>query len=389
MWRDILKIILREIHRTTLDHSLLLTLLGAPILYAFMYGSIYINKVEQKVKMAVIDEDGTYYSRLLTTEINSTAEVQVVPVRSLDEAQEELKYGNVQGYFYIEKDFERKLLSLQQTQVSLAVNASRFLPASDITAAVTKVCLTIGGGVRKIYFNKQGMNDKEAMANTNPISLDYRPLFNESVGYGSFILPGLLAIILHQTLLIGLCCNMTLERQEKTLGQLKNLSKGNLSSILIGKSVFIFLAFVVFSQFFMTVNFSIFDMPLKANYWEVSLLFALLIICIIPMAYLIGSFFKNSLLVVQVMAFSSYPIFMITGYSMPLQALPEGIQFLSNLLPITPFLKLYTLMVQGGASITDQPQQILHMLILGLLFSLLYMWRMKYLMKKEGNLTIS
>lgn len=383
MFRNLLSILWREIKRTTRDHSLLLTLLGAPILYAFMYGSIYMNKVEEKVKIAVVDLDGSYYSRLLTTELNSTSLIHVIPVRNLTEAQEEMKYGNVQGYFFIDKNFEKQLVALQQTQVSLAVNASRFLPASDLTAAVTKVCLTIGGGVRKIYFNKQGMSDEEAMKNTNPINLDYRPLFNESLGYGSFILPGLLAIILHQTLLLGLSCNMALERQNKTLGVLNRLSKGNLSTILVGKSVFIFIAFVVFSQFFMTVNFSFFNMPLRGDYLQVSVLFALLVACIIPMAYFIGSFFKNSLVVVQVMAFSSYPIFMITGYSMPFQALPDWIQAISNLLPITPFLHLYTLMVQGGASLNDQPQQIVHMLALGLLYSLLFLWRLKYLISNE------
>ena len=157
MFRNLLSILWREIKRTTRDHSLLLTLLGAPILYAFMYGSIYMNKVEEKVKIAVVDLDGSYYSRLLTTELNSTSLIHVIPVRNLAEAQEEMKYGNVQGYFFIDKNFEKQLVALQQTQVSLAVNASRFLPASDLTAAVTKVCLTIGGGVRKIYFNKQGM----------------------------------------------------------------------------------------------------------------------------------------------------------------------------------------------------------------------------------------
>ena len=382
MWQSVKEIFLREIRLATKEHSLLLTLLGAPLLYAFMYGSIYINKVEERVPLAIVDNDGTALSRTLVQEASSNTMIKAINVSSLEEAQELMKTDKANGYFYIEKGFEAKTLSLQQANVTLAVNASKFLPASDLTAALTTVCMTVGGGVRKAYFNKQGMNDSQAMANTNPISLDYRPLFNENIGYGSFLLPGLLAVILQQTLLIGLCASMSLERQGRHLPELKLLSGGSVSNLLFGKGFFYWLAFVVFSQFFLYVVFAVFNMPFRGSYGQVTLLISIFLACLIPMAFLIGSFFKNTLLIIQIMGFSSYPIFLITGYSMPLQNLPEGVQFISNLLPTTPFLRSYTLMVQGGASLGDQIPALLHLMGLGLLYTLLYLIRMKYLFRK-------
>ena len=179
MFRSIKTLFLREIRLVVKEHSLLLTLLGAPLLYAFMYGSIYINKVETQVPLALVDLDQSSLSRTLIKEISSDPMVKVMPSFSLEQAQEMMKTGSVAGYFFIDKNFEKNLLSLKQSDVTLAVNASKFLPASDLTAHLTSICLTVGGGVRKTYFNKQGMNDSQALANTNPIHLDYRPLFTK------------------------------------------------------------------------------------------------------------------------------------------------------------------------------------------------------------------
>ena len=48
--KEIFDILKRELKNVSKDSSLFLILLLAPILYAFMYGSIYLNKGEEKVK---------------------------------------------------------------------------------------------------------------------------------------------------------------------------------------------------------------------------------------------------------------------------------------------------------------------------------------------------
>lgn len=383
MFRSVQTLFFREMRLVVKEHSLLLTLLLAPLFYAFMYGSIYINKVETQVPLAIIDTDQSATSRFLIREIASDPMIQSVPVNSLAEAQEMMNRGVVNGYFFIDQNFEKQILSLQQAQVNLAVNASKFLPASDLTAHLTNICLTVGGGVRKTYFNKQGMNDHQAMANTNPIHLDYRPLFNEKTGYGNFLLPGLMAVILQQTLLIGLCVSMSLERQGRKLGELKTLSLNSASNLLMGKGLFYFLVYLIFAQFFINIVFSVFDMPFRGSFLEVNFLMAVFYVSLIPLAFWVGSFFKNTLLIVQIMGFSSYPIFLITGYTMPFQNLPLVVQWISNLLPTTPFLRIYTLLVQGGASISDQLPNLFHLVGLGVFYTLLFSWRMKKLYYKS------
>lgn len=388
MLRSIFQIFLREIRLVVIEHSLLLTLLGAPLLYAFMYGSIYLNKVEENVPLAVVDLDRSALSNLFIEELSSDPMIRVVETESLAAAKEMMNGGAVFGYLYIDHEFQGKILSLQQANVSLAVNAARFLPASDLTSHITTIALTVGGGIRKTYFNKQGMSDAQAMANTNPIKLEVKPLFNPNSGYGGFLLPGLLAVILQQTLLIGLCVSMSLERSRKKLGEVKALSLNSSSNTLLGKGLFYFLSFMIISNFYLLVAFSVFNMPFRGSYLDANLLMAVFFVALIPMAFFIGSFFKNTLLIIQIMGFSSYPIFLITGYSMPFGNLPQAIQWLSSLLPTTPFLRIYTLVVQGGATLSDFVPSLMHLGGLAVFYTILCLWRLKLLFRRNKIKTL-
>ncbi|WP_316837171.1 ABC transporter permease [Pedobacter nutrimenti] len=373
----------REVALVAKDHSLLLTLLIAPLLYAFFYGSIYINKEEEHVKLAVVDEDNSTLSRLLMQNIDKSQIVDLVHFPNLGEAKEYMYQGNCQGYFYIPKDTEKSLYTLKQANVVLAVNAARFLPSSDLLANVQQICLTIGAGVRLKYFQQtQGLTNEAAMQQVAPVSLDYRPLFNERSSYGGFLLPGLLALILQQTLLIGLSESVAAERERKSVLLWNN---GNLSQAIWGKGLFYLLLFGCYAFFFLNINFHLLNIPMRGSGFQLGLLFLLLLLTLIPMAQFIGSLFKSQLICLQVMAFSTYPIFLITGYTWPYESLPLPLQWISSLLPTTPFIKIYTAIVQAGAGITTDFGTLFHLILLWLLYSVLAYYRIYRISKKAAK----
>lgn len=384
------RLFLREVNWVAKDHSLLLTLLIAPLLYAFFYGSIYINKEEQNVKLAVVDDDRSKLSRLLQQNIDNSPVVELLHFPNLEEAKEHMYRGDCQGYFYIPKGTESNLLTLKQSNVVLAVNAARFLPSSDILTNVQQICLTIGAGVRLQYFEKsEGMSTTMAMANVMPVSLDYRPMFNERSTYGEFLLPGLLALILQQTLLIGLSESVAGEREHARTSE---WLKGGTSNGIWGKGLFYLLLFGAYAFFFLNVNYRLLQLPMRGNGLELGILLTLFIFTLIPLAQFIGSLFRSQLLCLQMMAFSTYPIFLISGYSWPFESLPLAVQWISLLLPTTPFFRMYTAIVQSGAELFSLLGNLLHLMALALFYSGLAYYRLESLRKTsliERNLRTS
>lgn len=371
----ILRIFLREVAMIPKDHSLLLTLLIAPLLYAFFYGSIYINKEEENVKLGLVDDDNTSLSRLLAQNINNSPVVEIIQFSNLGDAKKQMYQGNCQGYLYIPAKTENNLLSLKQANVVMAVNAARFLPSSDLLLNVQQICLTVGAGVRLQYFEKsKGLGTESAMQQVMPINLDYRPLFNERSSYGAFLLPGLLALILQQTLLIGLSESTAAERQHARIAL---WTQFGVSNAIWGKGVFYLLLYGAYSFFFLNINFSLLNLPMRANSWELAFLMLMFILTLIPLAQVIGLCFKSQLICLQVMAFSTYPIFLITGYVWPFESLPLVVQGISNLLPTTPFLKIYVNLAQGGGALQHNYTPLLHLIILFAFYSALCFWRVR------------
>jgi len=382
-FRGIITVMSRELKLIGKDHSLLLTLLIAPLLYLFFYGSIYSYKEEDKVKLAVVDKDGSSLSRLLIQQINNLQMVDVILEPSTERAQHELYEGVCQGYLYIGKGLEQKVLSLQQGNIILAVNAARFLPSSDLVASVTKICLAVSAGIRINYFEMKGLTEATSMKEAIPVNLDYRPLFNELSSYGAFLLPGLLMLILQQTLLIGLAESVAAERMKKTITAWFSLTHDNIAQGIIGKGLFYFFLFACYALFVLTINFSVFHLTVAGNVWTLALLITIFLLTLIPMAMWIGSFFKSQLLCLQLMAFSSYPIFLITGYAWPFKMLPVFIQLISSLLPTTPFMRAYISVAQQGGSLSDNGLMVLHMMALMVFFGFLSFRRFKKLAGKS------
>ncbi len=382
--RDILLVFLRELKLIGEDHSLLLTLLIAPLLYMFFYGSIYSFKEEEKVKLAVVDDDQSSLSRLLIQQINNLQMVDIFIVPSIDRAQHEMYEGVCQGYLYIDKGLEQKVLSLQQGNVVLAVNAGRFLPSSDLIASVTKMCLAVSAGVRMQYFEMKGLTEKNSLREAMPVNLDYRPMFNDRSSYGAFLLPGLLMLILQQTLLLGLAESVAAERMKKTVGSWFSITGGNILYGIIGKGLFYFFLFSCYALFVLTINFSVLHLTIAGSLTALAFIMMIFLLTLIPMAMWIGSFFKSQLLCLQIMAFSSYPIFLITGYSWPFSMLPVFIQVISSLLPTTPFMQVYISVTQQGGTLMDNVVTVLHMLALMIFFGGLSYHRFRWLAGRLG-----
>ena len=192
-------------------------------------------------------------------------------------------------------------------------------------------------------------------------------------------------MILHQTLLIGLSESIAKEREEKTVNELYNTSYHNTAVAITGKAAFYFILFGAYSVFNLSIIFSIFKINLFGNLLLLTLLFCILLVSIIFMGFIISSFFKRKILALQLIAFSSYPLFFLTGYAFPRHSIPLIIRWFSDLFAITPFFDAYRRLTQMGAGFENILPEFLHMIILTAVLGVLAFSRMYFLFRKEAQ----
>jgi len=360
-------------------------ILLAPLFYAFFYNSIYLNKTEKNIPIAVVDFDNSEFSRNFVRRLDAH-ELTVVTKVTGDvwESRNLLDKMIVQGVIIIPKDAEINLQSKKSTTITANLNTTRFLVSNDINKAVNDVAFSLSDEYRKVYFQNLGYNSSEAQELIEPVKGDVRPMFNVIQTYGEFMIPGLLALILHQTLMIGLSESIAKERETKKLHELYQASGRHTLIAVAGKGTFYFLMFGVYAYFFYVVTFDMFKIKFLGSVSAVVVLTAVFLISAIFFCMLLSSFFKKKILSLQLLAFTSYPLFLVSGYSYPYYSMPKFLQLVSYCLPTTPYLNALVRITQLGADWSNIMPEFYHMLILMGAFGLITLVRMKMLFMK-GN----
>lgn len=378
------KIFYRELRLVSKDINIISVIILAPLFYSFFYGSIYFNKIETDVEIGVFDQDRTASSAKITRYLNSHQTIKVAEtIRSLQEGNDKLIKGDIKAIVYFPKGFEKTLKRGERTDIKVYLNSTRFLVSNDINKAINGVVAYVNAGVTVNYFKANGLNSGQSLETALPIRMDERSLFNFTESYGDFLIPAILILILQQTLLIGFSESIAKERETNSCIELFNLADYRPGIFILGKGLFYFLLFGSYAIFFFIVNYNVFKIPNNGSFGSLALLSSLLIISVIFLSIFIASFFHRKIVSLQFLTLTSYPIFLISGYSWLYQSLPGYLQVISYLIPSTPYFSAVTRVAQMGAGINDIWIEILHMSLLLTAGYLLAHYRVKSIMKEK------
>ena len=380
------KVLKREINVVMHDVDIAIIVLIAPLFYSLFYGSLYWNKTEQKVPVVVVDMDHSRLSQTLIRHIDACANIHITEeVPDLASAQTRIEQFDAQGAIFLPPKFEASLKKGKATDIKVYLNTTRFLVSNDINKAVTEVALTTAAGVRLHYFQTQGYSFEQAKEMFEPLRAEIKPMFNTAESYGDFLVPAILALIIQQTLLMGVAQAFAKEEEDNTLQESYALSNHSALGTMAGKGAFYFILFAAYSLMFYTVHFSLFKIPFRGNPFALAALTVIFLISVIYFAVFIGTFFKRKIIALQVLAFTSYPIFLTTGYSWPMAVMPLPLRVLGNMYPITPYLAAYTRITAMGASWGDVLPEFSHLFMLSVFSFALAWWRLKIVLNKKNS----
>ncbi len=373
----------REIFRISKDFTLILSLLLAPIFYAFFYGSIYKNKVEQNVKVVVVDQDHSELSKTLIRMFDESSYVDVERVtRDFSLAKRAFTEMEVQGIIYFEPNFEVNIKKMHGADLALILNTSKFLPSNDIKEAVSKIVMTVGAGVRMAFFKQMGNNSDYSLTMAQPILLADHSVFVDYTNYTDFLLPGLLLLILQQTFLIGLAESISKEFEKNTLLDWFRLSENNIIRSIFGKTFFYFILYFAYAIFFLTIIFHAFGLTNIGGFVSLLILFSVFFVVLMFLASFIASFLKKEIYALQFFAFTTYPFFLLSGYAWPIEALNPLLKIFSYFIPTTHMIDAYIKIIYGGLSWVDCLPQLVNLLVLALFYGTLVYWRYGIFLRK-------
>jgi len=381
----------REVILLSKDVNIISILFLAPLFYSFLYGSIYWNKVETKVPIIVVDNDCSEYSQKLIRHLDAHQSLAVNEITGdYGYAKSQIEKESEKGIVFIPKDFESGIKKGNGGFIKTFYNTTQFLVSNDINKGVTDVVLQMNSEVKSHLLKSKGYTQQQAELIAEPIRLDLRPMFNFTESYGDYMIPAILVLIIQQTLLIGLSESVAKENENNSLKEWYSKSESKTLFAIAGKGFFYFVLYAAYAFFFFTFNFSLFKINFLGSANALTLLTIVFLLTVIFWSIFISSFFRRKIVALQFLTLTSYPVFLISGYSWPMSSMSLWLQMLSNLLPSTPYFAAYTRITQMGAQLNNIIPELIHLSVLAVVGLIAAYFRMNKLFKKvEKEVTIS
>ena len=193
----------REWQGLLADKAAMLTAIGGILFYAVIYPLPYSNHVALNQPVAVVDLDQSASSRQLLRIWLASPKVALTRVYPDQGAAESaLTEGNIKGLIVIPHQFERNLYRGEQVQLAAAGDGSFLLPYSNLATAALHGAGYLGATVRLQRGVASGGDIATELRRLQPVETRFQPVFNPGMSYSSYVLPGALVLILHQTLLM-------------------------------------------------------------------------------------------------------------------------------------------------------------------------------------------
>lgn len=185
------------------DEGVVLFMVFLPLFYPVLYSWIYNNETVHEVPVAVVDASHSSVSREFVSRYDASPDVRVAYFcNSIDEARRLVARQEVNGIIYLPEDMSTKLNRMQSATVSVYCDMSLMLAYKAIYTAATSVASLMNAHMQVQL--SPGYTDQENAVTTQPLNYEEVPMFNPTGGYGNFILPGVLMLIIQQTMLLGI-----------------------------------------------------------------------------------------------------------------------------------------------------------------------------------------
>jgi len=348
------------------DNGAMLIFFLAVFAYPLIYSIAYQNNVVRDIPVTVVDLDNSASSRQMIRMLGATKEVSVTKeVGSLHEARQIFWDGNSKGIVLIPEGFEKELLRGYQTSVSVYCDASYFLIYKETLSATIQATGTLSAGVEIKRLMASGIGEEQAMQQRDPMPARFYNLYNPAGSYGSYVMPGIILIILQQTLLIGIGMigGAGKERRNNQVVKPGIRVKQGMFSVVFGKGLAYFTIYLANIAFTLVYLSKWFGFPDKGSFTDICILLVPYLFSVIFLGLMISMLFRRREHSIMTLVFVSPIVLFVSGLSWPESSIPRLLYQFSHIFPSTSMIPAFMRIRTMGVSISDVRPELFFLLV--------------------------
>ena len=354
----------REFKLVMHDGGILLFFVFLPLVYPVIYSLIYNPELVKEVSMVVVDHDRSPLSRDLVRKIDACDEAHVIGYAAdLPEGRRALNQHDAYAILEIPEGFGRKVGRNETGNAVMYCDMSLLIRYRGFLVAATNVMEEYSSELMT-----EKIDEIAPLAETI-MGGDLLPIHNVSMGnirsgFDSFIMPGVLILIIHQCIILVVGMAGGAKRENPRIVGYSSDNVMNSVFLTMVAQMLCYLTVLIIPVLFM-LHFVpiIFKFPMMGNTLEIfAFLLPMLIACFgIGFAFQSVVTERESVFVLWVV--TSLIFLLLSGLIWPLYDLPPFWHLLSDICPSTWGVQGYIKMNANGATIAQVGQPYINLWI--------------------------
>ena len=310
-------------------------ILPAVLLLLFGYG---VSLDAKSVPLAIVVEQPTAETTSFCGKFEQSRYFLPYHYRSLHEAVEAMRRGEVDGIVHLRADFGEQLRRPRPAEIQVILNGVDANTARIVSGYVQNVFVLWASE----YLRTSGTQLAV------PVRIEQRVWFNANVRSRNFLVPGVIAVIMT---LIGALLTALLMAREWERGTMEALivTPVSIAEILLGKMLPYFLLGMggLLLSTFMAIT--VFEVPLRGSAAVLIGSSALFLLAALGMGLFISSVARIQFVAAQIAIITTFlPAFILSGFIFDIRSMPRPIQWITHIIPARYYVSILQTVFLAG-----------------------------------------
>lgn len=366
-WQRIIAVARRELRIIRQRPIYLLGSVGVIAFCAIFFLTFLKDGLPSDVPIGLVDYDYSSTSRNFCQQLDATQLGKVVHYDSFAAAREDMNRGKIAAVCVVPVGMNDDIQANRQPKITFYVNGLYFVSGALAWKDLLQMVNLTNGAVQRQAFRARGYNDSQIMGMIRPVDVDVHQIGNVGTNYNYYLSSVLLPGVLEMIVIIVLIYSLGAELKYGTSRHLLQTSGNSIVTALAGKLLVWTLTFSAIGLILILLLFHRLHFPLAGSIWNMFLGIFLMIFASEAIAIFILEMLPVPRLALSIGALYSVLGFSLSGFTLPIEAMPPYIQGLAAAFPLRHNYLFYVQEAIFGAGFAGWWKQVIYLLIFILL----------------------
>ncbi len=323
----------------------------------------------KNINLVIVDQDHSVASRQLASKFTAPPfyHVKAYPT-TYTEAEEYLKTGKAHQILIIPPRFEIDLQKESKASVQLISNAIDGSAAAIMNAYGNSIIMDFNQDI--IVDLSGGIEVKQ------PINIRYSYWFNPELDYKTYMVPGILVLLVTIIGMFLSSMNVVREKEMGTIEQI-NVSPVKKYQFVIGKLLPFWFIAIFELAFGLLLARIVFGIPIVGSLWLIFGVASVYLLAVLGIGLLISTLVETQQQAMFLAWFFAVVFIMMSGLFTPTDSMPDWAQKINIINPIAYFIKMMRMIMLKGSVFQDILKPFVSIAIYAVVSLTLAVWRYK------------